>query len=546
MTGKKPMFVKHLAVTATLGCALIAVSTPASASSCTDLMGAKLAGSLVRNVEEIEAGSTRHMGNRDLKDLPAFCRIVASTGLERQSNITIELWLPSPETWNQKFLGTGNGAFAGAIRYDQLIGGLKHGYAVVNTDMGTFPAAMLGGAGYAAGTGRPEVIADWGYRATHEMTVAASALTEKYYGRKPQQSYFSGCSTGGHQALTEAQRFPNDYDAIIAGAPGHNRTHLHLMFLQTYLKAHETPDSFVPLEKVPMITQALLSSCVGKDGGAPGDKYLTDPTACSWSPRSLLCRPGTQDTSQCLTEGQVTTFEKIYRGGYNPRNHHIFYPGWVKGSEQIFTRGFGKAGEKKAGAADTLVAWVFGSDYDANNFDFDKDITREDKELGPIVNAMSPDLSAFSAHGGKLILFHGWADAVVSPLDTIAYFNRVQEANKDSASFVRLFMAPGMGHCSAGPGGADNFGQGHDPRPGHNADNDLLDALDAWVKQGRAPEQIIATRYDAADKKLAARPLCAYPMRARYRGGNADDPNSFTCVKAPPASFEPAAPEYLR
>jgi feruloyl esterase len=145
-----------------------------------------------------------------------------------------------------------------------------------------------------------------------------------------------------------------------------------------------------------------------------------------------------------------------------------------------------------------------------------------------------------------LILFHGWADAVVSPLDTIAYFNRIQQTNKNSTSFVRLFMAPGMGHCSAGPGGADNFGQGNDPRPEHNADNDLLDALDAWVKQGRAPEQIIAARYDTADKKLAARPLCAYPMRARYRGGNVDDPKSFTCVKAPPASFEPAAPEYSR
>jgi feruloyl esterase len=274
--------------------------------------------------------------------------------------------------WNGKFLGTGNGAFAGAIRYNQLIGGLKHGYAVVNTDMGTFPAGMIGGAGYAAGTGHPDVIADWGWRATHEMTVFGRAMAERYYGRKPPEILFSGCSTGGQQALTEAQRFPGDYDAILAGAPGHNRAHLHLMFLQTFMDAHATAASFVPQSKVPLVTKALLSACVGKDGGALGDTYLTDPSVCKWSPRELLCKPGA-DTTQCLTTEQVRTFEEIYRGGINRRTGHIFYPGWPKGSEDIFTR-MSRDADSKAGAADTLVAWTFGSDYDARKFDFDRDM----------------------------------------------------------------------------------------------------------------------------------------------------------------------------
>jgi feruloyl esterase len=213
----------------------------AIASPCADLDGARMAGGVVRLAQDIEAGATLRISGQKLSGLPAFCRVVATTGVERHSLATMELWLPATDAWNQKLLGTGNGAFGGAVRYDELTGGLKRNYAVMNTDMGTFPAAVIGGAGYAAGTGEPDLIADWGYRSTHEMTVLGAAVTRTYYQTKPRQTYFSGCSTGGHQALMEAQRYPDDYDAIVAGAPGHNRTHLHLAFLQTFMDAHERP-----------------------------------------------------------------------------------------------------------------------------------------------------------------------------------------------------------------------------------------------------------------------------------------------------------------
>jgi len=529
--------------------ALVSAHSLAHARQCNDFNGLKTEGGVVRYAAEYDPKRDNAIpqlaGMSDWQSLPRFCRIVSTTGVERHSNITVELWMPEGVAWNGKFLGTGNGGFAGAIRYEQLVGGLKHGYAVANTDMGTFPASSVG---YAAGLGYPQMIKDWGYRATHEMTVLSLALVSQYYGRRPLRSYFSGCSTGGHQALSEAQRYPNDYDAIIAGAPGHNRTHLHQMFLQTFLDGHATKESFIPIEKAQLITSAILSRCAGKDGGAPDDKYLMDPTACSWSPKELLCKPEAQDRGNCLTQGQVNTLEKIYRGGLDPKSNELFYPGWVKGSEKAFLARFGAENSVDLAPALTVLSltqWAFGPSYSAREFDFDRDIARMDAKLGPDINAMSSDLSAFSRRGGKLILFHGWADATVSPLDTIVYFERLSASNPSRDNFVRLFMAPGMGHCSADVGGANDFGQMNFPRPDHNPENDLLDALDAWATNGRAPNEIIARRYEA-NEVTASRPLCAFPMQALYKNGSPAEAASFACAVASPPKFEEPASRYQR
>jgi feruloyl esterase len=523
--------------TAMLLAALVA-SQGAKASPCTTLNGLRIENGLVRAAEDVHTGEALTLGGRSFGDLPAFCRLTASTGLDRHSNIAVEIWLPSPDIWNQKMLGTGNGGFAGSISYGALAGGLRRGYAVANTDMGTFPAAS---ASWAAGTGYPEMLKDWGYRSTHEMTSIAAALTNRYYGRPPRRSYFSGCSTGGHQALMEAQLYPSDYDAILAGAPANNRTHLHMAFLQTGLDVHTTPQSWLAPDRLAFVHATILKACVGTDGGAPGDAFLTDPTMCRFRPRDLLCAPGATD--KCLNPAQADALDKAYRGAVNPRTNEVFYPGWTLGSEPQLAGLFGTQEQTVHGFVGTLVPWVFGAAYDVTKFDFDRDLARVDAELGPIMNQVNPDLSAFAAHGGKLIAFHGYADAIVGPLDTINYFDRIGAAMPDQDSFMRLYMAPGMAHCTGGEG-PDSFGQGADRKEG-DGNHDLLKALDAWSETGRAPAAIIATKFDTAGSVMAERPLCPYPQKPVYQSGDAKEARNFRCVVSPGAKFERPAAAYL-
>jgi feruloyl esterase len=240
----------------------------------------------------------------------------------------------------------------------------------------------------------------------------------------------------------------------------------------------------------------------------------------------------------------VEALERIYRGAINPRTNKLFYPGWTMGSELQLAGLFGTPDRTVQGFVGSLVPWVFGAKYDVTRFDFDKDLARVDAELGPIMNQINPDLSAFAAHGGNLIIFHGWADAIVGPLDTVNYFERIGAAMPGRDGFARLYMAPGMAHCSGGDG-PDAFGQGADRAEG-TEDHDLLKALDAWSEQGRAPGAIIATKFDPAGSVVATRPLCAYPAKAVYAGGEASDARSFRCMNSPGAKFERPAPEYLR
>lgn len=519
-------------------CALFAI--PAQASPCTALNGLVIANSLVRDAQDIRAGDALALGGRAFADLPAFCRITATAGLDRHSNILVELWLPDPALWNRKLLGTGNGGFAGAISYGALTGGLKRGYAVANTDMGTFPASS---ASWAAGTGQPEMLKDWGTRSTHEMTVLAQALVRRYYNAPAQRSYFAGCSTGGHQALMEAQLYPNDYEAILAGAPANNRTRLHVAFLQTGLDVHATAQSFLPPDTVSLVHAAVLKACVGKDGGAPSDLFLNDPTQCAWRPRDFLCKSG-ENPTQCLNPDQADALQKIYDGFRDPRTGHIFYPGWPKGGEIQASGLFGTQDQTVHGFVGTLVPWAFGASYDVTRFDFDGDLAKVDAELGPIMNHVNPDLSAFAAHGGKLIIFHGLADGIVGPLDTINYFDRIGTVMAGRDAFLRLYMAPGMAHCQGGEG-PDSFGQAPD-KPVGDARHDLLVALDQWSEGGAAPSAITASRRDATGGVAATRPLCPYPQKAVYQGGDAKDEKNFRCVMSKGAVFARPSPEYLR
>ncbi len=527
----------------------IATSSAAWAISCDSLTGVQLTGGQIRSAEMFPGGDMTTNGPMGpsrkitVSGLPAFCKVTAVMKPTPESNIVVEIWLPDAAKWNGKLLGTGNGAFAGSIRNDMLISGIKRNYATANTDMGTSAAK----GSYQGGLGHREMIRDWGFRATHEMTVAAKEILAVYYGRHQKEAYFNGCSTGGHQGLTEAQRYPDDYNGILVGAPGNNRTHLHLAFLHYYRVLKAAP---IPAETMTAVHNKIIAACVGKDGGVASDEFLNNPSACKFKLETLLCKTG-DDGKACLTKAQLGTLAAIYHGPVNPRNGHVIFPGLPIGAEKYFAQ-LGAYFTQAKGPSD-LNNWQLGDKFDGDTFDFDKDVTALDKEYGPDINALNADLSAFRRHGGKLIMYHGWEDIIGNPHDSIGYYERLAPGT------AKLFMVPGMSHCSGGSG-LDTFGA--DYRDGWPTDpeHDMLAALDRWVETGKAPEKVVAGKFSGGfampgmpapppgpPKLLATRPLCAYPNVANYDGhGDKTKAESFMCVKAPTAKFGHPAPEYLK
>lgn len=567
----------------------IGTARPAAAAtaSCEQFAGASLPGNgAVTAAVSFPAGSFTSPGTTTTyPNLPAFCRVSATLRPTPDSNINVEVWLPQGTAWNGRFVGTGNGGYAGAINYAELAGALQLGFAVANTDMGTAPSTALDGKPI---IGHPERWIDWGYRSTHLMTVAAKRVVQAFYGSVAAYSYFAGCSTGGGQGLHEAQQFPDDYDGILAGAPAENRTHLHTEIIWPYVVSHRTPDSLIPPDKTQLITNAVLAACATQSGGLPSDRYLTEPRACGWDPEQLLCQEGANDTSQCLTPAQVDTAQMLYDGPRDPRTGHLIYPGVPRGSESgstfdwAFLQGLSPALPATEPLFDALFYWAFGPNWDWRSFDFDRNVFQLDDVLARILNANNPDLTRFRAHGGKLLGFHGWADALVPPQDFINYYLRVgawlsildrdpalPEASNFASSvaenfrvnsvteselgvrawggtvtdssvdnrpvqeFFRLFMVPGMGHCGGGPGPNQFYNATLSPAPADAQHNALL-ALQRWVEQGVAPKQIIATKYvnDTPTQGVAqTRPLCVFPQVARYGGqGDENDAASFDCV----------------
>jgi feruloyl esterase len=405
----------------------------ASAVDCAGFAGATLPGAsgTVTGASVVPAGSfTAPTGVA--YDIPApFCRVQATLRPSPDSDIKVEVWLPEGAAWNGRFLGTGNGGYAGAISYGALANGVQLGFATANTDMGTAPATGLDGRPI---IGRPEKWIDWGYRATHLMTVAGKEVLQGHYGRGAQYAYFSGCSTGGSQALHEAQQFPADYDGILAGAPANNRTHLHTDVLWNYDVTHRTPDSLIPPDKLQLMTRAVLGACAAQSGGLPSDPYLTDPRACRWDPAEIQCAEGANDTSQCLTPAQVEAARLVYDGPRNPRTGRLIYAGPERGSESGSTfdwaRLQGITVPSDIPLFSGLFYWAFGPDWDWRTFDYDRDMALLDDLLAAILNANDPDLDRFRERGGKLIGYHGWADALVPPQDFVSYYERV--AARDS------------------------------------------------------------------------------------------------------------------
>ena len=537
-----------------IGCLLLASGTSRATANdvsaseveaCRSLgNGAKVGNLTALSAQFVADGRFQPLSGKAIAGLPPFCRVVAMAAPSPQSHIVIEVWLPTQSNWNGKFLGTGNGGFGGEIITASLAGGLRRGFATANTDMGTHPAGSVG-VGYAAGNGQPQTVRDWGFRATHEMALFGKEIVLRLYKAAAKKNYFVGCSTGGHQALTEAQRYPEDFDAIIAGAPGLNRTHLHAMFTNWSIQLRRPGSEAPTLTTTGLWRKAQLAACLTRQGGAPDDSFLPNPATCSLKPAALLCRPG-QDTTTCLSPAQINALDVYLTGTRNPRTGALIYPPLTYAMV-----GGGRAAATPGGppVAAELSRWVFGPQWDAASFDFDGDMARVDQALAGVINANNPDLSRFAARGGKLLMFHGWDDPIVSPFDSILYFDRAFAVGAHKSDFLRLFMVPGMSHC-AGGAGPTMFGQ--EPAfPVGSAEEDLIAALDRWAETGIAPEVLRAKRLSGGlqepfegRKLLAERPICAYPWVARYKGsGSTTDPASFVCHKALPVAY--AAPALL-
>jgi feruloyl esterase len=484
------------------------LASHASASSCEGLAKLRLPHGVITAAETVSNHSFTPPTGKPLTDLPPFCRVTATLKPSADSDILIEIWLPL-SGWNQRLEGTGNGGFAGKIAYASLEEGLRRGYATANTDMGM---ATPPGATASVFINRPERWADWGYRSTHEMTLAARQVVNAFYAQDPRHAYFVGCSTGGEQALMESQRYPDDYDGIVGGAPAQNRTGVHESILWNFAVNERSPASYLPAAARALLSEAVMNSCDALDGVKDG--IITDPGKCSFDPAVLACTTAGQEN--CLTAAQVETAKQLYAGPVNPRTGQSLYPGLPRGSEFAWD-GIDPVpgGPPPYGA---IFQWVFGPTWTWPQFDFDHQDTIYSQKLGGIVNATNPDIDTFRKHGHKLLMYHGWSDWLVPPGESINYYNAVKARDSESDQSLRLFMVPGMSHCSAGPG-ATHF--------------DALGAVVDWVERGVAPDKIIASKLPAGESTgtpTLQRPLCPYPQNAQYQGsGDPNDAANFVC-----------------
>jgi feruloyl esterase len=493
-----------------LALAVLVSATPVFAQtpqSCDGLKSLSIANGTVTSAAVV-TGSFAPPGatspNATIANLPAFCRVAVTLKPTADSDIKTEFWLPM-SGWNRKLQSVGNGAWAGVIPYPAMAQAVMGGYATAGTDTGHVgnTASFV--------PGHPERLVDYGYRAVHEMTVAVKAVIQSFYGNAPQRSYWNGCSTGGRQGLMEAQRYPADYDGIIAGAPVNARVHQMIWELWVAQAVHKDEASYIPPAKYKTINDAALAKCDADDGAKDG--LLTSPDRCRFDPSALRCKAG--DDASCLTAPQVAAAKQIYTPAKNPRTGKEIFPALQPGSELGWA---GLAGPEPVREAVEFFQYVVANDpkWDFRTLDFDRDVALAEKAASQAIDATDPNLQPFFARGGKVLMYHGWNDQLVAPMNSVNYYQAVVGATKSSADSIRLFMMPGMTHCRGGAG-PDSF--------------DRMAVIERWVEKGEAPKQIVAEHLTngAVDRR---RPLCPHPEIATYTGaGSLDAADSFVCKK---------------
>jgi len=484
-------------------------AAPAVAASCESVASLNMPNVKVTSAAEVAAGAfTPPGGGRGggaaFASLPPFCRVAATLTPSSDSDIKIEVWLPT-SGWNGKFQGVGNGAWTGSIAYPAMAEALRRGYAVSSTDTG-----HVGGSA-SFGMGHPEKVTDFAYRSEHEMTVTGKAVVNAFYASAPKFSYWVGCSAGGRQAMKAAQMFPNDYDGIIAGSPGldwSGRTAQAVRIAQALQKEEAR---FTPA-KAQVLHTAVVNACDALDGLKDG--LIENPAACKFDPAVLVCKGGEEPA--CLTQAQVDTAKLIYSPIVDAKTKREI-PGLAPGSELGWTD-MGWSVSARATGLDHFRYLIFADpQWDVQKFDVANDVARLTEGVSGAIDARDTNLKPFFDRGGKLLQYHGWSDPQITPLNSTAYYDRAVAANGGRSkvhSSYRLFMAPGMAHCGGGEGPNDF---------------DELAALEQWVEQGKAPDMIQASH--ARDGKVdRTRPLCPYPQVASYKGsGSIDDAANFVC-----------------
>ena len=539
-----------VALTAALSVGLSACAGGSSAerAQCESLSKLTIANGKVTEAKLVSAGFkasllTIPIGVPGFKQ-PQSCRVKLVLKPTPQSNINTEVWLPAAGGWNNRLFGVGNGGLAGSIDHLSMNVGLMHNYAVVATDTGHKGNGNTGG----WALNQPELLKDFGWRAIHESAVAAKVVIAAFYGRPQAHAYFVSASNGGREGLMEAQRFPADYDGIVAGAPALDGPNNVASAAWTQQQLLRTPGSYIVKAKLKAIQAAVLKECDGLDGLKDG--LIENPMACHFDPKTLLCppkdgQPG-KETNDCLTQDQVVTLNAIYDGpggALDGRRNYGFMRGGEEGWEH-WAIGNGPRKSIQYTLALEFDRYLVRSEpkWELSSFDFARDRAVIDAAMASYYPARDPDLSAFKARGGKLILYHGWSDQALEPNITLDYFDRMNAVmgKEGGDSFARLYMVPGLWHVIAGPG-PNVFGQipaGDATDPLHS----VTSALEQWVEKGVPPQEIVASKYknDLKPQFLAGsmtpirtRLLCPWPLVQHYKGaGNIDDYHSFACGAA--------------
>jgi hypothetical protein len=513
---------------------LLSASVARSAASkqpelqrCVSLIGSRFGPATIEDASLVDRGDsmlswlqwailTLSWSDKTVYSAPQeFCRVTAMLRPAAGSEITAEVWLPQP--WNGKLLGAGGSGFNGGLfaAPSALREPLAKGYAGLVTNAGHNFAFSAKFSQY-----REQYI-DYAYRANHVAAMFAKALISSYYGRPARRAYFHGCSNGGRDALMEARRFPEDYDGIIAGAPAAGWSRLMAADAWNVQAAARAPQLE---DKLQLVQKSVIAKCDALDG--INDGLLENPLSCQFDPAELRCLGA--ETSQCLTEDEVTALHNIYRGPHL-RDGSKVYGGQPVGGEALPGNWDDWILDEDSGQAllarETFRWMVYGdSEWDIGRFDIDRDYAKAKLEVGPMMDSDDPDLNAFTRRGGKLMLYHGWNDAALPATATLDYFTALRDTLGSSLEGqVRLFMVPGMMHCSGGPG---------------TTDFDALEHMDLWVERGLAPDRIVATAYDPPAESTPVpgatvartRPLCAWPKQARYSGkGSVSEAESFVC-----------------
>lgn len=492
--------------------------------ACVNIAALALPATTITLAEIVPAGPFTPPGASRPLELPTFCRIAATT----DPAINFEVWLPT-EGWNGKFHTSGNGGMAGVISYTAMASALERGYAAASTDTGHVRPGT-GGFDASWALNRPDLIEDFGHRSMHLTAVHGKAITEAFYGNAPSYAYYVGCSKGGQQGMMEAQRYPDDFDGLVVGDPAHAWTSFYSSAHLWYaLATLDNPNSYIPPEKVAILGDAVTSACDSIDGIEDG--VLDDPRKCHFDPSALVCTTG-QDENTCLTTAQVQAIKDIWTGPKNAAGE-VLYPGLVPGGEASpggwsswVTGREAYAGTHFLAAEDFMRYMVFDDpEWNFRTWDYDRDLPIALAKTSDALDADDPDLRPLRDGGGKLLVYHGWSDADISPIGTIDYYEEVMsvvgngqnrsEALDSTQEFFRLFMVPGMGHCRGGPG-PDRF--------------DALTALERWVEQDVPPEQMVAAKLEEGEV-MRTRPLCPYPQVAQWDGiGSTNDAASFACA----------------